>query len=45
MYGLVTSYLPFAVFPLYAAFEKFDFDLVEAAQDLGATTLKLSHQF
>ncbi len=38
IYGLVTSYLPFAVFPLYAAFEKFDFDLVEAAQDLGATT-------
>ena len=41
MYGLITSYLPFAVFPMYAAFEKFDFDLVEAAQDLGATTRKV----
>lgn len=34
--GMVTSYLPFAVLPLYGAFEKFDFSLVEAAQDLGA---------
>lgn len=41
MYGLATSYLPFAVFPLYSAFEKFDFDLVEAAQDLGAATGKI----
>lgn len=37
-YGLITCYLPFAVFPLYSAFEKFDFSLVEAAQDLGAGT-------
>lgn len=35
-YGMVTTYLPFMVFPLYGAFEKFDFSLVEAAQDLGA---------
>lgn len=35
-YGMVTTYLPFMVLPLYAAFEKFDFTLVEAAQDLGA---------
>lgn len=35
-YGMVTTYLPFMVIPLYAAFEKFDFSLVEAAQDLGA---------
>jgi spermidine/putrescine transport system permease protein len=35
-YGMVTTYLPFMVIPLYAAFEKFDFHLVEAAQDLGA---------
>jgi spermidine/putrescine transport system permease protein len=34
--GMVTSYLPFAVLPLYGAFEKFDFSLIEAAQDLGA---------
>lgn len=35
-YGMVTTYLPFMVLPLYGAFEKFDFHLVEAAQDLGA---------
>jgi spermidine/putrescine transport system permease protein len=35
---LVTAYtyLPFAILPLYAAIEKFDFSLLEAAQDLGA---------
>jgi spermidine/putrescine transport system permease protein len=36
LYGMITTYLPFMVFPLYGAFEKFDFNLVEAAQDLGA---------
>lgn len=36
LYGMVTTYLPFMVLPLYGAFEKFDFSLVEAAQDLGA---------
>ena len=34
--GLVYSYLPFMVFPLYATLEKLDFSLVEAAEDLGA---------
>lgn len=34
--GMVTSYLPFAVLPIYGAFEKFDFSLIEAAHDLGA---------
>ena len=33
--GIVYSYLPFMVLPLYAALEKMDFSLVEAAQDLG----------
>ena len=40
-YGLTSSYLPFAIFPLYAAFEKFDFDLIEAAIDLGAGARKI----
>lgn len=40
-YGLTTTYLPFAVFPLYAAFEKFDFDLIESAKDMGANTVQL----
>ncbi len=35
--GMISSYLPFMVFPLFAALEKFDFSLVEAAQDLGAS--------
>lgn len=35
--GLLTTYLPFAILPLAAAFERFDFSLVEAAQDLGAS--------
>ena len=35
--GLVYSYLPFMILPLYASLERMDLDLVEAAQDLGAT--------
>jgi putrescine transport system permease protein len=34
--GMVYSYLPFMVVPLYATLEKLDFSLVEAAYDLGA---------
>ncbi len=36
----VYSYLPFAILPIFAAAEKFDFRLTEAARDLGATRLK-----
>lgn len=35
--GLVYSLLPFMVLPLYATLEKFDWRLVEAARDLGAS--------
>jgi spermidine/putrescine transport system permease protein len=38
--GLFYGYLPFMILPLYASIEKFDFSLVEAAQDLGANTLR-----
>jgi len=38
--GIVYSYLPFMVLPLYAALEKMDNSLVEAAQDLGCTPIK-----
>ncbi|WP_415062127.1 ABC transporter permease [Bdellovibrio sp.] len=41
LYGMVTTYLPFMVLPLYGAFEKFDFNLVEAAQDLGAGSWRI----
>jgi putrescine transport system permease protein len=33
--GIVYSYLPFLILPLYANLEKMDWQLVEAAQDLG----------
>ncbi|MBI1278971.1 MAG: ABC transporter permease subunit [Anaerolineaceae bacterium] len=38
--GLVYSYLPFMVLPIYAVVEKFDFRFVEAANDLGANDWK-----
>lgn len=34
---MVYTQLPFAIMPLYAAAEKFDFSLVDAARDLGAS--------
>jgi spermidine/putrescine transport system permease protein len=33
---MVYTFLPFAIMPIYAAAEKFDFRLIEAARDLGA---------
>ncbi len=36
--GMVTNYLPFMVLPLFVALEKFDFSLLEAAKDLGASS-------
>jgi len=35
--GMVYSYLPFMILPLYASLEKFDTRLKEAAKDLGAS--------
>lgn len=37
---LVYTHLPFAILPLYAAAEKFDFSLLDAARDLGATAAR-----
>ena len=39
----VYTYLPFAILPLYAAAEKFDFGLLDAARDLGAKPLRAFH--
>lgn len=39
--GLIYSYLPFMVLPLYASLEKLDFRLVEAAYDLYATRFQV----
>lgn len=36
----VYTFLPFAILPIYAAAEKFNFSLLEAARDLGATRFK-----
>jgi len=38
--GLAYGYLPFMILPLYTTLERFNFSLVEAAQDLGASDLK-----
>ncbi|OJF90828.1 ABC transporter permease subunit [Pararhizobium antarcticum] len=37
--GIVYSYLPFMVLPIYSALEKMDHSLTEAAQDLGCTPI------
>ncbi|MDX2108923.1 MAG: ABC transporter permease [Verrucomicrobiota bacterium] len=36
----IYTYLPFAILPLYAAAQKFDFQLLDAARDLGANQLQ-----
>lgn len=33
----IYCYLPYAILPLYSTIEKFDFSLIDAARDLGAT--------
>jgi putrescine transport system permease protein len=38
--GIVYSYLPFMILPLYATLEKMDLSLLEAATDLGCKPLK-----
>ncbi|MFB9887916.1 ABC transporter permease subunit [Balneatrix alpica] len=38
--GIVYSYLPFMVLPLYATLEKLDMSLLEAAYDLGCRPIK-----
>jgi spermidine/putrescine transport system permease protein len=36
---LVYMYVPYAILPLFSSIDKFDFSLLEAARDLGATKL------
>ncbi len=36
LFGLVYNLLPFMILPLFSNMERFDFSLIEAAQDLGA---------
>ncbi len=35
---MIYTYIPFAVLPIYASAEKFDFSLLDAAKDLGASS-------
>jgi spermidine/putrescine transport system permease protein len=37
---LVYMYLPYAILPLFSTIDKFDFSLLEAARDLGATKIQ-----
>ncbi|MCV2867999.1 ABC transporter permease subunit [Defluviimonas sp. WL0002] len=37
--GIVYSYLPFMILPIYAALEKLDESLIEAAEDLGCSKI------
>jgi spermidine/putrescine transport system permease protein len=39
--GLIYSYLPFMILPIYASLEKFDFSLLEAGHDLYASRTKV----
>lgn len=36
--GLIYNLLPFMILPIYSNLERFDFSLIEAAKDLGATS-------
>jgi spermidine/putrescine transport system permease protein len=38
--GLVYTYLPFMILPIYASVEKLDGSMIEAAYDLGANTIE-----
>ncbi|MBO5723311.1 MAG: ABC transporter permease [Lentisphaeria bacterium] len=41
---MVYTYLPYAILPVYAAAEKFDFALLDAAKDLGANSFQAFRQ-
>jgi putrescine transport system permease protein len=38
--GIVYTYLPFMILPIYAALDRLDVSLIEAAEDLGCSRLK-----
>lgn len=39
--GMVYSLLPFMILPLFSSFERIDYDLIDAARDLGASRLRI----
>ncbi|MGY8789176.1 MAG: ABC transporter permease, partial [Pseudomonadales bacterium] len=38
--GIVYTYIPFMILPIYAALERLDASLIEAAEDLGCSRMK-----
>lgn len=42
--GMVYNYLPFMILPIYNVLAKLDRNLIEAAQDLGANSLRVFHK-
>lgn len=40
LFGMVSTYIPFMVLPIYSALEKIDIALDEASSDLGLTSIK-----
>lgn len=42
--GLIYSFLPFMILPIYASLEKFDFSLLEAGHDLYASRIQVFRQ-
>lgn len=41
VFGMVYNFLPFMIYPIYNTLQKMDHSLVEAAQDLGATPVRV----
>jgi spermidine/putrescine transport system permease protein len=39
-FGMVTNYLPMMVFPLFVALDSLDYDLIQAAYELGANKIQ-----
>ncbi len=39
--GMITTYLPFMVLPIYVVLEKLDFSMLDAARDLGASGMQV----
>jgi len=41
IFGMVYNFLPFMIYPIYNTLQKMDHSLIEAAEDLGATPMKV----
>ena len=41
IFGMVYNFLPFMIYPIYNTLQKMDHSLIEAAEDLGATTAEV----